>query len=55
MRWSIVGLAILLIVLWAIFKFAVVVTSGLIHILLIVGLILLVFGLIRGAASSRSS
>jgi hypothetical protein len=53
MRWTLIGLAIVLAVLWVVFKFAVMVTSGLIHILLAAAIIFLVLGLIRGA--SRSS
>jgi hypothetical protein len=53
MRWVLLWLAIALIVLWAIVRFALVVTSAFIHILLGVAVLLLLIAMIRGA--SRSS
>jgi hypothetical protein len=45
-------LAAILIVLWLLGFFAFHVTTGLIHIVLVVGLILLVLHLLRGSAAS---
>ncbi|MGD0544202.1 MAG: lmo0937 family membrane protein [Candidatus Acidiferrales bacterium] len=45
-------LAVVLIVLWLLGFFAFHVTSGLIHIVLVVGLILLVLHFVRGSASA---
>jgi Family of unknown function (DUF5670) len=45
-------IAAVLIVLWLLFFFAFHITAGLIHIILVVGIILLLVHLLRGSASS---
>jgi hypothetical protein len=54
MRWALILAAIALLILWAVARFMLAVTSAMIHVVLAVAIVLFVIGLIR-AAMRRSS